>query len=379
MLSAQPSLQFAGTLGIQPFRILPKGSGAVVIGTQPMSGNVIGTIQTESFDGSYPSTQIYLEQASDAPRNGVDTPLDAAFDSAGNLWIVGSTTSDDFSLVNPVVAKKVPYRQSGFVVEVDPRGVVKFASYLGGQSPCEYLCASYASAITADNAGNVYIGGVTDESDFPTTPGAFLRSGPHIDTNGNRYFYSFVAKVSGSGNLVYSTYLGTGEQKCQSGGVFCTKGLSIASRVDSLAVDDKGQATAAESMSEGPGRITRLSADGSAAIWRTDTGITVGGILRLLLAQDSAGAVTLFGASAPLANALDARTGNGPPTLFVEKLSSGGSSGGDAQSGRGFGGCAAIRNCAGRVRQYLAGRNRFFIDGSAVRRRRRGRRFSAGA
>ena len=58
-----------------------------------------------------------------SPRNGIDTPLDAAFDSAGNLWIVGSTTSDDFSLVNPIVAKKAPYRQSGFVVEVGPNRV----------------------------------------------------------------------------------------------------------------------------------------------------------------------------------------------------------------------------------------------------------------
>ena len=126
-----------------------------------------------------------------------------------------------------------------------------------------------------------------------------------------------------------------------------------------MAVDTNGQVTAAESMSEGPGRITRLSADGSAAIWRTDTGITVGGILRLLLAQDSAGAVTLFGASAPLADPLDARGGNGPATLFVEKLSSGGTVIGHAQSGRRLSRCAAIRNRAGRVGQYLAGRNRF--------------------
>jgi uncharacterized protein (TIGR03437 family) len=335
MLAAQPGLEFPGDLGIQPFRILLKGSGSVVLGSAAAGGEAVGTIQTASFGGSYPSTQIYLEKPSDAARSGIDTPLNAAFDSAGNLWIVGSTTSDDFSLVNPIVAKKAPYRQSGFVAEVDPTGsTVKFASYLGGQSACEYSCASYASTIAADNAGNVYIAGATDESDFPSTPGALLTSGPHIDTYGNTYYYSFVLKISASGNLIYSTFLGTGDQKCQLAAPDCISGLSIASRPDSIAVDTSGQVTAAESMSEGPGRITRLSADGSTAIWKTDTGITVGGILRLLLAQDSTGAVTLFGASAPLANSLDARSGNGPASLFVQKVSPAGTVSGTLNLGQ---------------------------------------------
>jgi uncharacterized protein (TIGR03437 family) len=324
MLAAQPGgLGFAGNLGFQPFRILLNGGGSVVLGTAAAGSNAVGTIQTASFGGSYPSSSIYLEPPTDATRSGIDTPLDAAFDSAGNLWIVGSTTSDDFSLVNPIVAKKAPYRQTGFVVEVDPTGSVKFSSYLGGQSACEYSCASYASTIAADTAGNVYVAGVTDESDFPTTPGAFLTSGPHI-TGGNTYSYSFVLKISAAGTLVYSTYLGTGDQQCRLPAFNCMSGLAVASRPDSIAVDNSGQVTVAESMSEGPGRITRLSANGSTAIWQTDTGIAVGGILRLLLAQDSAGAVTLFGASAPLANPVDARSGNGPGSLFVQKVSSAG-------------------------------------------------------
>jgi uncharacterized protein (TIGR03437 family) len=320
MLAAQPGLQFPADSQFQPVRILLKGGGSVLVGSETPGGNAVGTIQTASFGVGFPSAPIYLELPTDVSRSGVDTPLDAAFDSSGNLWIVGSTTSDDFNLVNPIVAKKAPNRQSGFVIEADPTGTVKFASYLGGQSACEYDCASYASTITADNAGNVYVAGATDESDFPTTPGAFLTSGPHIAA-GNSYYYSFVMKISASGKLIYSTFLGTGDQTCQLPAYACTSGLTIASRPDSIAVDANGRITAAESMSEGPGRITRLSADGSAAIWSTDTGIMGGGILRLLLAQDSTGAVTLFGSSAPLANALDARAGNGPATLFVQKVS----------------------------------------------------------
>jgi hypothetical protein len=80
------------------------------------AGNPAGSIQTSSSGGSYASTQIIVEKPTDVARNGINTLLDAAFDSAGNLRIVGNTTSDDFTLVNPIVATKAPYRQSGFVV-----------------------------------------------------------------------------------------------------------------------------------------------------------------------------------------------------------------------------------------------------------------------
>ncbi len=321
--SAQPTLNFAGDTGIQPFRILLKGAGGVVVGSTSYGGSGPEMIQVASFGGAYPSTQIPLEQASDAARTGIDTPMDAAFDSAGNLWVVGSTTSDDFFLLNPIVSKKVPYRMTGFVAEIDPRGTIKFASYLGGQHPCQYSCSSYASAVTTDSAGNVYVAGTTDESDFPATPGAYLTTGPNIDSRGNTYFYTFLLKISASGNLVYGTFLGTGQQKCLLNP--CFGEISTSSRVDSLAVDNSGAVTAAESMSEGPGRITHLSPDGLKAIWTADTDITIGGITKLLLAQDAAGDVKLFGAAAPLLDPLDARAGNGPATLFVEQVSSVGS------------------------------------------------------
>jgi hypothetical protein len=83
MLPAQPTLQFAGDLGIQPVRILLKGSGSVVLGSAATAGNSAGSIQTSSFGGSYASTQIILEKPTDVARNGIDTLLDAAFDSAG--------------------------------------------------------------------------------------------------------------------------------------------------------------------------------------------------------------------------------------------------------------------------------------------------------
>jgi hypothetical protein len=52
-----------------------------------------------------------------------------------------------------------------------------------------------------DTAGNAYLTGMTDSTDFPVTPGAF-------DTTLNDSFDAFVVKLDAAGQLVYATYLG---------------------------------------------------------------------------------------------------------------------------------------------------------------------------
>ena len=59
-----------------------------------------------------------------------------------------------------------------------------------------------ASGIAVDTAGNAYVTGYTDSTDFPTTAGAFQT------TFGGKYD-AFVTKLNPTGTaLVYSTYLG---------------------------------------------------------------------------------------------------------------------------------------------------------------------------
>src|SRR5262245_23310992 len=66
--------------------------------------------------------------------SGNDIPSDAAVDGNGNLWIVGSTDSDDLRVVNPIYGHKEPYRTAGFVIELDATGTsVLFSTYIGGQ------------------------------------------------------------------------------------------------------------------------------------------------------------------------------------------------------------------------------------------------------
>lgn len=79
---------------------------------------------------------------------------------------------------------------------IDP--VLIYSTYLGGTDRENGL------AIATDSAGNAYVTGWTESTDFPTTIGAFQDSDP--DTIHND---AFVTKISSDGSsLIFSTYLG---------------------------------------------------------------------------------------------------------------------------------------------------------------------------
>jgi hypothetical protein len=78
-----------------------------------------------------------------------------------------------------------------------------YSTYLGGSG------YDFGNGIALDSAGNVYVTGTTDSTDFPTTPGAFQTvCGLGILCN-SRNLDAFVTKINPEGSaLVYSTYLG---------------------------------------------------------------------------------------------------------------------------------------------------------------------------
>jgi hypothetical protein len=86
----------------------------------------------------------------------------------------------------------------GFVTKLNPRGSrLVYSTFVGGSG------GDGAHDGELDKAGNFYIDGFTDSTDFPVTPGAFQ------PTYGGGPVDAWVAKLNRTGTaLVYSTYLG---------------------------------------------------------------------------------------------------------------------------------------------------------------------------
>jgi Beta-propeller repeat len=115
--------------------------------------------------------------------------LGIAADAAGNAYVTGRTTSDDF----PTTAGA--FRATGggvFATKLNPTGSgLVYSTLFGAQT-------GQGNAIAVDPGGNAYITGSVSTKGFPTTPGAFRTGGEG----------AFVTKIDPTGaSLVYSTLL----------------------------------------------------------------------------------------------------------------------------------------------------------------------------
>src|SRR5208282_3998673 len=133
--------------------------------------------------------------------SGEDAGNAIALDSAGNIYIAGSTASTDFPVFHALQVT-TGGKGDAFVAKISPDGQhVLYATYLGGTGTDEAL------GIAVDAKNSVYVTGQTLSPDFPTE-NAFQ---PHCLTGSSNQCAgeAFVAKLSSDGSsLVYSTYLG---------------------------------------------------------------------------------------------------------------------------------------------------------------------------
>lgn len=134
------------------------------------------------------SYSIVLDGSQHDSGNGISV------DPAGNIYIAGSTSSVDFPLQNAFQNTLGTTNSDAFITKFDPTGKLVYSTFLGGSHQ------DVAWGIATDPSGNVCIKGFTSSADFPTHA-AFQYSRKGTDD-------VFVAKLDPNGALVYSTYLG---------------------------------------------------------------------------------------------------------------------------------------------------------------------------
>ncbi|MBC7865033.1 MAG: hypothetical protein IAF38_18810, partial [Bacteroidia bacterium] len=101
-----------------------------------------------------------------------------------------------YKLIDGTIGFVAEKYNSSYDLIIDP--IIFYSTYVGGNGD-EFL---YFGNVEKDNAGNLYVAGRTNSTNFPTTAGAY-----DLTSNGN--FDAFVFKLNAAGTgLVYSTYIG---------------------------------------------------------------------------------------------------------------------------------------------------------------------------
>ena len=175
--------------------------------------NIVGTtfgdlpVTTASFDKTRSSQSAFYAKLNAAGSNllyctylsgtGASRGYKIAADPTNNIYVTGYTTDAAF----PVTVGAYDTTFNGgitdaFVTKFNSTGNAVYSTYLGG-SDSESNSGNFA--IAADPEGNCYVAGSTRSTNYPTTPGAIVRSLLSSEDG-------FVSKLNPSGNeLMYST------------------------------------------------------------------------------------------------------------------------------------------------------------------------------
>jgi hypothetical protein len=232
-----------------------------------------GFISKLSADGSELLYSTFLGGSND------DYIYSMAQDSGNNIIIAGGTSSSDFPTTHDAINST--YNGHGTIVDgyegdlffsklSGDGSELLYSSFLGGSNN------EYGGLVEVDNQDNIYLVGLTESNDFPTTPNAY-----DSDYNGSGDVVA--CKISADGSeLEYSTFLGgSGKEHFDIGAtVDDTNILYIAGGTESS--DFPTTANAYDQSYNGDSSylvdykgdvfISRLSADGSNLLYSTYIG-----------------------------------------------------------------------------------------------------------
>ena len=130
---------------------------------------------------------------------------DLMLDSEDNIYISGYTTSEDFPTTSDSYNSTFSGLTDLFMLKMSKAGdQILFSTFLGGSGK------ETRPEFSLDDENNMYIVGMTESDDFPTTPNAY-----DTDYNGEAFLWpyvigdGFISKLSSDGkSLVFSTYFG---------------------------------------------------------------------------------------------------------------------------------------------------------------------------
>jgi len=135
-------------------------------------------------------------------RNGSEIGTGVAVAPNGEVLISGTTTASDLPTVN-AYQPTFGGTDDAFAAKLNATGsAIVYSTYLGGNN------TDTGGRIALNSAnGDAIFAGTASSPNFPTTPGAFKQKLCNSPANCSGIFYSgsYVVKLTGAGNAVYST------------------------------------------------------------------------------------------------------------------------------------------------------------------------------
>jgi Beta-propeller repeat/Putative binding domain, N-terminal len=251
---------------------------------------------------------------------GPDNGRGIAVDSSGNAYVVGYTGASNFPLKVPIQSSYGGSGADAFVTKINAAGsALVYSTYLGGSG------SDFGYGIAVDGAGNAYVIGGTQSSDFPTSNS--------LQANYDGVGDAFVTKINAAGSAyVYSTYLGGsgydigyGIAADATGNAYVT---GVTQSIDfptmnPLQASYRGNVDENEN---GDAFVTKINPSGSAYVYSTYLGGS-GGDAGYGIALDSSGNAYVTGradsSDFPTTNPLQTYAGIG--NTFVTKINTAGS------------------------------------------------------
>ena len=185
------------------------------------------------FVAKLDATASHLIYADYIGGNNQDYGIALTLDSANNVYVTGSTASNNFPVVRPFQAQQ-PGPYSGFLTKISANGSsLLYSTYLGGNS------FDQPTSLAIDGLGQAHVAGFTMSQNFPVANA--LQPTASANQAGVFGNYGFLTKFSSDGSsLVYSTYLAGSSNVVQDCGSPCWP--APYSVVSSIAVDANGNA-----------------------------------------------------------------------------------------------------------------------------------------
>jgi uncharacterized protein (TIGR03437 family) len=122
-----------------------------------------------------------------------------ALDSDGAIYVLGMTTTSGFPVKNPIQATFGGGLTDLVVAKLTPAGdSIVYATYLGGGD------REIAGGLAVSSDGTLYLTGATYSSDFPSKNSIQ----PFVGSTNSFKVDAVIAKISSSGSLLYSTFIG---------------------------------------------------------------------------------------------------------------------------------------------------------------------------